>query len=907
MATADKTVKIIFQGEDKISKTMDTISSNLSAFSGKVTDITGPLADMAGMAVKTEAALAAMVVGGIVYATKEAGNFNDAFAEISTLFDATGAEVDSFREDIIAYGRDSSKSYEDITASVYSAISAGVDYKDSLGALSAAEKLSTAGKADLNSTMLLIAGTLNAYGESTDQASKYSDIFFQTVKLGQTTIPELASSLSKVTGIAAAGSVPIETLAASIAAVTASGLPTAEAITAIKAALSNIIKPSSEASKLAGELGIQFDASALKSKGFEGVLKEVYQATGGNVDQMAKMFGSTEALNAVLVLASDTSGKFAGALDVMNSASGSTEAAYGKMAANMGEINQNLVNNLKATVIEFGGNFLDEWGAIAGGVTDIFKGVDIAMDAGAFDKVIAFIEKAGQDLAGYLTKIAEALPEALESIDFDGLLDSVSGLGSAIKDAFEAFFGGVDLTTPEGLSDAIQKVVDSMETLTRITAGIVEGLTPFFAGLGKAVDGTNNLESSTKAVIGSVMGFASGVNTVVGALNTVGPALEALLVSGVLKNVVSLMGGLGVSIGSLGVLAVPAVITGGAVAVGVLAEKLATWIDTKTSALKQPKEIETKITLDDGNVLDLVSGIITDLTGKVVSIPVSFETDAEAAERSAQKVSADVKEALIKGASDAEINYIINPNLESLNSALKETGALVSPESFKAIDTALDGFFSDIDALDKKWQETELVEWFDSSGERHTLLVPVDADTKKAKEKVDEVTGEKALEIKMQGEIDTKLETIKTEAEVIQTAMEWTAKVKIAQAEADAKRLEAAFSSVTAEIGATSSAVTALFDNLSSGNLSIGQQGMAEGAIRSQLKMQEEAHEKNMALLDQEIKRQEIINKKMEKGDALIKLEAAGLQPHLEAIWFEIMKAIQVMAVERGSEFLLGI
>ena len=54
-----------------------------------------------------------------------------------------------------------------INASIYTAISAGIDYKESIAALSEAERLSVAGKADLESTIRLLASTLNAYGAST--------------------------------------------------------------------------------------------------------------------------------------------------------------------------------------------------------------------------------------------------------------------------------------------------------------------------------------------------------------------------------------------------------------------------------------------------------------------------------------------------------------------------------------------------------------------------------------------------------------------------------------------------------------------------------------------------------------------------------------------------------------------
>jgi site-specific recombinase len=43
------------------------------------------------------------------------------------------------------------------------------------------------------------------------------------------------------------------------------------------------------------------------------------------------------------------------------------------------------------------------------------------------------------------------------------------------------------------------------------------------------------------------------------------------------------------------------------------------------------------------------------------------------------------------------------------------------------------------------------------------------------------------------------------------------------------------------------------------------------------------------------------------RGDALIKVDGAGLQPHLEAFMFEILREIQVRVNADGEEMLLGL
>src|SRR5690606_3325695 len=210
--------------------------------------------------------------------------------------------------------------------------SAGVDYKDSLELIAAAETLAIAGKADLGDTTTALVSTMNAFGASADEAGAYADTFFTTVKLGQTTIPELGAAIGRLAPLAAAAGLSFDEMAVAIATITAeTGTGTAEAITGIRAAITAILKPSKEASDLAKELGLEFNAAALESKGFAGILDEVAAATGGNTEVIAKLFGSVEALAPVLALTGNASEKFADNLGAFqNNAGRSEERRVGK-------------------------------------------------------------------------------------------------------------------------------------------------------------------------------------------------------------------------------------------------------------------------------------------------------------------------------------------------------------------------------------------------------------------------------------------------------------------------------------------------------------------------------------------------------------------------------------------------
>lgn len=532
MADVVRSIDIIFGSKDNSGSGFNSVSSKIDALQGSVDSIAGPLADVANKVLAFETALGVLAAGGMAVATAKAADFGLSFAEITTLVDKPKAALGGFKDSILEYAQGSTQSIEKINGAIYEAISSGVKYEDSIKLLTVSERLSVAGKADLTETTKTLVSTLNAYGESTDQAGKYSDILFQTVKLGQTTVPELASSLAQVTGLASSGKVPFETLSAAIAALTATGLPTSEAMTGIKAALSNIIKPSKEASEAAAALGIKFDASTLASRGFDGVLQDVYRATGGNIDQMAKLFGSTEALNAVMVLASDKSGKFKEALEAMRGASGSTAEAYAKMKDEFKNVSQQLINNIDVALVKIGDKFIPGLTKVEVGLKDVFKSISKAVDDGAFKPLFDSIDKFGASLGEQLKAIGKNLPDALKNIDYSKLIESVSGLGTSLGKAFNALFNGIDLSSTAGLSAAIQKVVNGITALTNVTTGIIDAWRPFLDAIGKGVDWFAKLDAATQKNYGEILGWAQQI-TAAGAAFGILTAAISLAGSGI--------------------------------------------------------------------------------------------------------------------------------------------------------------------------------------------------------------------------------------------------------------------------------------------------------------------------------------------------------------------------------------
>jgi TP901 family phage tail tape measure protein len=857
----------------------------MKSLSADVESAAAPFAALADGVLKADAALAAMAAGGIALAISAASKFQDSFNEIISISAISGNSVGKFRDDIISYSQNSTASIENINKSVYDAISAGVKYSDSLDLIKTSEKLSVAGRADLDATTMLLVSTMNAYGASTDQAGKFSDVFFQTVKLGQTTVPELAQSLANVSGIASSAGVPIETLGAAIAALTASGIKTPEAMTGIKAALENIIKPSETCQKAAAALGIQFDAGALQSKGFEGVLKDVITATGGNIEKMSGLFGSVEALNAALILGKDKSGVFAGALDAMKNSAGSTDAAYKIMADNMSLATQNLKNNVEVVLIDIGEKILPKFGGDVNALAQVFKSAKFALDSGAFDPVFAILDDAGAAIGRALTAIAKNFPEAMKQVKFDDLVRALKDLGGS----FGTLFDNIDIDTPEGLAKAIQGVVDTITSLIDITTGMVDAFKPMWDSLTSAVGGFNDLDSSAKKSGGEILATAK---LVVDAGIAIAGAVVVIAATGA-----DLKGAFEIIIGSVGLIWDSAKVTIDAIIVTVTSA-----IDGMISVVNalsfgvfksELSGVSDKLNSFKGtweNAFIQNANEVRDDLGLVGQGFVELGSGADEATGKIDKTSTAIRLVPDQKNSRIELSY---------EDALK---------AVQSVTTGLDGLplkrdIAIVASTDQPSIESAKKAYSWTTDERGVTVITIAdhakiAETKKTIE--DNIPAEKKLTI--QAEIQK--EQIKAKTDEIKAYFDFKAKVDVAELESAAKIMESAFGSINAVMAATSTTIGALAPLLDPHNINWTE---IYQLIQDQIALQKQAVDSQSSLIEAQVKYLESKAKAVDRGDAMITITGDGLAPELEAFMFKVLERIQVRVAEEHAEFLLGV
>lgn len=165
------------------------------------------------------------------------------------------------------------------------------------------------------------------------------------------------------------------------------------------------------------------------------------------------------------------------------------------------------------------------------------------------------------------------------------------------------------------------------------------------------------------------------------------------------------------------------------------------------------------------------------------------------------------------------------------------------------------------------------------------------AETQKAKER--------AEQFKLEMEKLASNERIK--------AIEAKVSLDIANVEANAKIVQAAFESVNTAIESSGDVLKGLFGELKEADkMQISTRNKLFEQLDKENKRRDEAFKLQKKLTEATIEQMRATTEAMKRGDAMIKIDGKGLQPHLEAFMWEILKAIQVKVNQDGLKMLLG-
>ena len=268
---------------------------------------TGP----AGMAVVAGLAVTGAVGKASFDAAKE---LDDQQRKLATL--TTGsAQLTSAIKSLVAEQGFLTSTAESASAA-YEILSSGyTKQSDVLSILKASTLGAVGGFSDIKTVADATTTILNSFSLSADNANQIVDGMIQTQNDGKIVVSQYADQIAKVASVAAAAGLSVEEMNSSIAAITATGVPAETAMSGLRQALINVIKPTDQARELAKKLGLEFSLAAIQTKGWAGFLKDATDKTDGSAEALSILFGDIDGFNAILKLTGPNMGRFNDFLD----------------------------------------------------------------------------------------------------------------------------------------------------------------------------------------------------------------------------------------------------------------------------------------------------------------------------------------------------------------------------------------------------------------------------------------------------------------------------------------------------------------------------------------------------------------------------------------------------------------
>lgn len=534
------------KGLEQEAKNANTALSNIGQAGDKLQNFGNKTADVG----KKMLPVTGAIVGVGAAAGKMAMDFEDSTANINTLLD-DDSHLESYKKAIIDLSNETGISADIMSSGMYQAISSlGDGGKETEAIFGTMAKSAKAGGAEVSDSVSLISAGMKGYNQVNEEtANKISDLAFETAKLGVTTFPEMAKSMQPLFPLSSSLSMSYEELFGVMATGTGVTGNTAEVSTQLKSVLSNLMKPTGDMQKLMEKYGYSNAQAMIQTEGFGGMLKLLQAETGGQSDQMAKLFSSTEALTLMTALTGGQFDTFNEKLGSMGTAAGATDEAYKKLQTN-GDTVRTSITQLKNTLIELGGTLLEvlapaiqgiaqaisdfsRWfsglgdgtkkfiivitgivaaigpaliiiGKMATGVGAVMKAVasmgtvisKIGPLISGLGKTIGFI---GTAIKGVVVAVAGVIgwPATIAALVTGALVvlynkcewfrNAVNAVWEAIKTAFHAAWDGIVTFFTETIPNAWNSVVGFFSGIPAWWAGIWQQVSDFFTGIWTAI------------------------------------------------------------------------------------------------------------------------------------------------------------------------------------------------------------------------------------------------------------------------------------------------------------------------------------------------------------------------------------------------------------------------------------
>lgn len=373
MGTASLTIPTIFTAVDRFSSTVGKMGNNLSLFNSKAQRHYLKLYESADRVAKTSKTIAqSSLIGGLaittplILASKEAVNFQKQMGNVSTLVDTNKESMTSMGSEVLKIFRKVPVPLEELTHGLYMIRSDAIPAAQAMDVLKSSALLGVTGLSTTAQAANVVTSAFNVFKDEGLSATQIAGALFETVKNGKTTMAQIEEAFGATAPLVHSAGVSLKDFLSATAALTNSGMPAAQSMNEIRAAVTSLEKPSKVMTQIFHGLGVTGKGAdgvkQLISKfGNLGTAMTAIEDKGNKMNlNMAKAWRNVMAFGAVTLLTGMTKNNYLANLDSMKNGVTDFGEAQKKQLSTAAAQMQLLKNNVKSFAITIGTKLLPE-------------------------------------------------------------------------------------------------------------------------------------------------------------------------------------------------------------------------------------------------------------------------------------------------------------------------------------------------------------------------------------------------------------------------------------------------------------------------------------------------------------------------------------------------------------------
>ncbi len=319
------TIEAILRLRDEFTGVAKRVATQAQTLGTRFTDV-GRRARAVGAGLTTGVTLP------LAAAVKASTTLNALMAEIATLIPGNTERVKALKGSVQDLAIATGQGTADMAGGLYQVISAVGDTQDTVKILEINARAATAGLSTTSEAIQLTSAVTKGYGDTSSAAfQQASDLAFQTVKLGQTTFPELASSIGRVAPLTAQLRISQEELFGVMATGTGVVGTASEVSTGLRGVLQSLSAPTGAMTALLASMGLESGKALIEQQGLQGAIDTVVGAAERAGAPLQDYVSSMEGQTLALALAGPQADTFTEKLAAMQTATGATDQAFAEI------------------------------------------------------------------------------------------------------------------------------------------------------------------------------------------------------------------------------------------------------------------------------------------------------------------------------------------------------------------------------------------------------------------------------------------------------------------------------------------------------------------------------------------------------------------------------------------------